>query len=57
MSLKLNLLSLLSNAITFTMLSEVKTDCHVSVTSININLDHNKKQVLKGGLQGQIFIF
>lgn len=57
MSLKLNLLSLLSNAITFTMLSEVKTDCHVSVTSININLDRNKKQVLKGGLQGQIFIF
>lgn len=50
MSLRLKLFSLLSNAITFMLLSEVKTDCHVSVWSININLDCNEKQVLKGGL-------
>lgn len=50
MSLRLKLFILLSNAITFLLLSEVKTDCHVSVWSTNINLGSNKKQVLKGGL-------
>lgn len=51
MSLKLTPLCLLSKPITFMILSEVQMDCHVSVSNININLNCNKKQVFKKGLQ------